>query len=402
MGNTRKGRLLEAARQIAHDVVLVPTAIAIARSTHGSWRVRCIVVEIRSGDVVVSCVQDFDGDVAVVSTARASMAELPEVFAEFEELTVRDSVVVVGHRSHSVASSMERGSRRIHGYKGIRILDESRIVCSLVDPRVRVDTFTAEALAGRTVDNSAFGDQWVPPMELAGASDSTVRVRRWSAAMTAGVVVAGLVAAGMAFVLGRGAVEGTAVQAESSDTPLVDAAQASGLVVTSEPNMSSTNLVPSNPVTSASSVAAVPTAVTALEVGNVSLDLPIGWEPALDRSSAERTDLLPSSGNDRKIVVVQKELREGAEFDAVEAALREQSETLEDPLRFGNFETIELADGRKVLLYREFPDGYSEVRWQVFVEHGIQVSVGCQYLVDEWSTFEFECAQVTDSLSYVN
>ena len=178
-GNTRKGRLLDAARQVGYDVVLDPTAIAIARATRGSWRARCIVVEIRGGDVVVSCVRDFDGDVTLMNTQRRALSELPQLFGEFEELTVRDSVVVVGRHSHSIASSLERGSRSIHGYASVRVLDESRIVRAIVDPRVRLESVTAENSAGRAVDNSAFGDRWVPPSRLVTPADSGVRQRRW-------------------------------------------------------------------------------------------------------------------------------------------------------------------------------------------------------------------------------
>lgn len=113
-------------------------------------------------------------------------------------------------------------------------------------------------------------------------------------------------------------------------------------------------------------------------------------------------DLIPPSGNDRKIVIVEKELRAGVEFDAVEVDLREQLAAIEDPLRFGNLESAVATDGRKVLLYSEFPDGYSEVRWQVFVERGTQVSIGCQYIVGEWDALEPECIQIVESLSYVN
>ena len=396
-GNTRKGRLLDAARRVAYDVVLVPTAIAIARATRGSWRARCIVVEIRGGDAVVSCVRDFDGDVTILSTQRRSLPELPQVFGEFEELTVRDSVVVVGRHSHSIASSLERGSRSIHGYASVRVLDESRIVRAIVDPRVRLESVTAENSAGRAVDNSAFGDRWVPPSTLVAQTDSSDRPRRWWPALAVLVVVVGLFGIGVAVATGRG-VEGTAVQARPADGQSADVESVTVLPTTLPTTLGSTQ--PSAPVPSTTSAAA--TTTIPLGGGNVIVEVPAGWAPDPNRSTAGRMDLIPPSGNDRKIVIVEKELRAGVEFDAVEVDLREQLAAIEDPLRFGNPESAVATDGRKVLSYSEFPDGYSEVRWQVFVERGTQVSIGCQYIVGEWDALEPECIQIVESLSYVN
>lgn len=386
-GRTRKRRLLDAARRVGYDIVLVPAAVAIARSTHGNWRVRCIVVEIRAGDAVVSCVRDFDGDVTVMSTRRATLAELPAVFTEFGELTVRDSVVVVGRHAHSVASSLEGGSRSIHGYASVRVLDESRIVRSIVDPRVRLESVTAESLAGRAVDNSAFGDRWVVPAQPGTTVVPSGHAHRWR--LAAGVVVVAVLAVAAGVATGRSTVEGTAVEArimgaQAVGTYTVDESQAGIPAVTTVPTVTSPSTVPS----------------AALQVGQVSLEFPVGWTPDTGEAPAGRTDVIPPAGRDRKIVVVEKELRAGVDFDDVVAVLREQSTALENPLRFGNFEPVVADDGRNILLYREFPDVYSEVRWHVFVERGMQVSIGCQYLVGDWDAFAAECGQIIESLTY--
>ncbi|OYD68996.1 type VII secretion-associated protein [Rhodococcus sp. OK302] len=391
-GHARKGRLLVAARQVGHDVVLVPSAIAVARSMRSVWRSRCIVVEIRSGDAVVSCLRDFDGDVTVMSTRRGRLAELPDLFAEFDELTGRDTVVVVGRQSHSVASSLERGSRSIHGYASVRVLDESRIVRSIVDPRVRLDAVTAENSAGRAVDNSAFGDRWVPPSHIVGPTHPTRRSRRWWPVVTACAVVICALAAGVVIVSGRGGtedantaggIEGTVVHGLTADASPVDSPATTSTLSRTSDALPTTTTVP-------------------LELGRVRLDLPAGWSREPGRSTTGRTDIVPPSGTDRKIVIVEKELREGVEFDEVEGALRAQFTTLEDPSRFQDFESVVTVEGRKTVLYMEFPDGYSEVRWKVYVERGLQVSIGCQYLVGEWDMFESECGRVTGSLTYVN
>ena len=53
------------------------------------------------------------------------------------------------------------GSTNVHGHASIRILDESRVAASLVDPQTLVRQTTARDSSGRIVDNSAFGAGWV-------------------------------------------------------------------------------------------------------------------------------------------------------------------------------------------------------------------------------------------------
>jgi type VII secretion-associated protein (TIGR03931 family) len=110
--------------------------------------------------------------------------------------------------------------------------------------------------------------------------------------------------------------------------------------------------------------------------------------------------LVPGSGADRKIVVIEKRLAEGVGFDSVEAVLRQQFSTFEDPLRFAEFAVLDDAAGKRAVVYVEFPDDFSEVRWHVYVDNGRQVSIGCQYLVGEWGSLEADCLRMWQSVEF--
>ncbi|MER2221429.1 MAG: type VII secretion-associated protein, partial [Rhodococcus sp. (in: high G+C Gram-positive bacteria)] len=207
-GAPRRRRLLDAARRVAHDVVLVPTSVAAARSAHTAWRSRCVVLELRGGTVVASVVGEVDGELRIDGAQSSAIADVAGLFSAIGDLSVRDAVVLVGPRSHAVAASLERGSTNVHGHASIRILDESRVASSLVDPQTLVRQTTARDSSGRIVDNSAFGAGWVGDSDDAmsiTSMDSTAssprRVggrnggRRWFAAALAMVAVVAVVAA---------------------------------------------------------------------------------------------------------------------------------------------------------------------------------------------------------------
>ncbi|MBP2521867.1 hypothetical protein [Rhodococcus sp. PvP104] len=137
-GAPRRRRLLDAARRVAYDVVLVPTSIAAARSAHTAWRSRCVVLELRGGTVVASVVAEVDGELRIDGTQSSEIADVAGLFSAIGDLSVRDAVVLVGPSSHAVAASLERGATNVHGHASIRILDESRVAASLVDPQTLV------------------------------------------------------------------------------------------------------------------------------------------------------------------------------------------------------------------------------------------------------------------------
>ncbi|MGW6375542.1 type VII secretion-associated protein [Rhodococcus sp. NPDC055112] len=128
--------------------------------------------------------------------------------------------------------------------------------------------------------------------------------------------------------------------------------------------------------------------------GRVSVTVPMGWHERADRGDAARVELVPERGAAARILVVAQELTPGADLDAVAHTLSRRTE-----MRPETFTALEsgAVDGRPGLLYREQPDPDTEVRWSVFVEDGLQVSVGCQISPDRWRDLVGPCEQAVRS-----
>jgi type VII secretion-associated protein (TIGR03931 family) len=148
-----------------------------------------------------------------------------------------------------------------------------------------------------------------------------------------------------------------------------------------------------------------PTTTTApaarLEVGGIRVTLPSGWKertPAASSSSGARVELVPAGGADRRILIMQNAVREGAGYDEVAATLAAKIEQRGRPELFGELERDVVFGGRPGIAYSEFPDESSVVRWHVLVERDLQVSVGCQFLAEEWESIESVCEEVVRSL----
>ena len=150
-----------------------------------------------------------------------------------------------------------------------------------------------------------------------------------------------------------------------------------------------------------STTSAVATTTIPLAGGNVGVVVPAGRASDRGGSAAGRMDLIPASGNDRKIVIVEKELRAGVEFDAVEIDLREQLSAIRIHSASETSKSTVAVDGRKVLCTGNFRMDIPKFGGRICLR-GRQVSIGCQYLVGEWDAFEPECVQIVESLSFVN
>lgn len=149
--------------------------------------------------------------------------------------------------------------------------------------------------------------------------------------------------------------------------------------------------------TAASSGAAV------TELGRLRIHMPAGWQqaPASKESASVapgRFELVPTAGEGRRIVVVQKQIRGGAGYDEVASTLAEQMARRNDPDQFSRLERDVVFGGRPGLSYHEYPDDSSEVNWHVLVDQGMQVSVGCQFRREQWAKIAETCDQVVRSL----
>ncbi|CCW11118.1 hypothetical protein EBESD8_16540 [Rhodococcus aetherivorans] len=134
------------------------------------------------------------------------------------------------------------------------------------------------------------------------------------------------------------------------------------------------------------------------ELGPVRLELPGDWrvrDPV--PAGAERVELVPAGGRDRRIVLVHSLLREDMDLAGVGEVLARRADERSPVIRDLDPDTT-FAD-RPVIAYVEAPDEFSLVRWFVVVESGMQVAVGCQFLVDEWAGIKNECEQAVHTVT---
>ncbi|MBB5912801.1 type VII secretion-associated protein (TIGR03931 family) [Nocardia transvalensis] len=124
--------------------------------------------------------------------------------------------------------------------------------------------------------------------------------------------------------------------------------------------------------------------------GRVRTQIPAGWHIASQTDA--RVDLAPDGGARQRITLTQKPLAPGATADDVAHSLESQiqrrppgtvTELRRDP-SFG---------GRPGLSYEEYPPDGTTVRWQVLVDSGVQVSIGCQYPSGSWQPLAPTCEQ---------
>jgi type VII secretion-associated protein (TIGR03931 family) len=137
---------------------------------------------------------------------------------------------------------------------------------------------------------------------------------------------------------------------------------------------------------------------TALEsVGRLRFQIPAGWRLSQTPDpNKPRVDLVPEDGSRMRITVIQTPVASGTGYEQVAANLEAQIKqrpngTLSDLKRDVVF------GGKSGLAYTEQPGDGSTVRWHVLVEHGLQVSTGCQYIGD-WQSIAQTCEQLSGSI----
>ncbi|MEV0945859.1 type VII secretion-associated protein [Rhodococcus sp. NPDC049939] len=141
---------------------------------------------------------------------------------------------------------------------------------------------------------------------------------------------------------------------------------------------------------------------TDLDLDGIRVTLPYGWsqrEPSLPTEAGMRVELIPSTGPDRRIILMQNAVRDGAGYDEVAATLSEKIAQHDRSDLFGAVERDVVFGGRPGVSYSEFPDESSSVTWHVLVERGRQVSVGCQFSSGDWESILRECEEVVRSLA---
>lgn len=145
----------------------------------------------------------------------------------------------------------------------------------------------------------------------------------------------------------------------------------------------------------------VPTASAPEAVGRISFQLPEGWRiVSAPGDGKSRIDLTPEDGSRHRMTVVQTALVAGSGYEQVAANLEAQvaqrpNGALSDVKREVVF------GGRSGLAYTERPLDGSTVRWHVLLEHGIQVSVGCQYVGESGPELSNTCERFGSSVHVI-
>ncbi|WP_227984257.1 type VII secretion-associated protein [Nocardia spumae] len=129
--------------------------------------------------------------------------------------------------------------------------------------------------------------------------------------------------------------------------------------------------------------------------GRVQAQVPAGWH-ITNRTDA-RVDLSPDDGVRARISLVQKPLAAGSGIDGVAATLETQIGK-RPPGTVGPLQRDVIFGGRPGLSYEEYPSDGTTVRWQVLVDSGLQISVGCQYPTGNWPPLAPVCEKFVGDL----
>ncbi|MEN0139416.1 MAG: type VII secretion-associated protein [Rhodococcus sp. (in: high G+C Gram-positive bacteria)] len=382
-GSARRNALAAAGSRVAADTVLVPVAVAVAEgaaSSGGRW----LVLESRAVGATASYVVGEVGGYRVVECEHdpslCADEGIDEWAAAIVELGGRargdrpvDGILLTGAGDSQERASMRDAVIAVASVNtDVRIVTGEEIVRALASTMVDAD----EAPTTMAVPQA----NWLEPA-LQG-SDRGDRRNLRPTFLAVAAVLAVVFGAVLVFTL----------RDPDAGTETVRALDASAAPADPTPTLTRS---------------AVPTTTAAdasVEVGGIRVTLPSGWKeraPASSASSAPRLELVPVGGSDRRIIITQTAVREGSGYDEVAATLASKIAQRGRPELFGALERDVVFGGRPGIAYSEFPDESSAVRWHVLVERGLQVSVGCQFLAEEWESIESACEGVVRSLVIV-
>ncbi|MFD6397843.1 type VII secretion-associated protein [Nocardia sp. NPDC060249] len=208
--------------------------------------------------------------------------------------------------------------------------------------------------------------EWMQPLRERAAATNPVDRRPLYIGAAALVAVVAAAAIGGFFLFGSGDQQATAAVATTSAPAVTSVA----------PQPTSAKPKPQ------------PTTAT---VGRVVVEIPAGWH----RTTATdmRADLVPDVAARHRITITQKPVTPGAGYDEIAADLSAQIAKKPAGTVTAVRRDVVFA-GRPGLSYEERPADGSTVRWQVLVERGVQVSIGCQYAENGWAGVMSACEQV--------
>lgn len=391
--NERRRRLLDtAARQVAHNVLLVPVSVAACRAAHQGDAERYVVLEFAERGVTAVSVTPGSRD---DGPAVDRVARNPEILVDdLVAADAGDTVSAEGAvRSLIAAVNDGREDSCVLVVTGAPGEPAGGPACEQIANRIAgtvptVPVAAAEmvaAVSGRHTQGTAPAETapaetsstvpWLHEVRTPGTAPDTGDGR--TAKVILAVVSFGVLAAVFLWV-GAHAPPGSVAGAGTTGD---------GVGATDSP-ASAADPDLSQPRTDRPA---------RFEIGPVRLDLPGSWRLRTPESAdSGRAELVPASGTDRRIVIVHSVLADGMDEHAVAAVLGTRAEERGRVIRNMDADTT-FAD-RSVIAYTEVPDEFSEVRWSVVVFPGLQVAVGCQFLDGEWAGIRRECEQAVHTL----
>ncbi|MCL2534087.1 MAG: type VII secretion-associated protein [Nocardiaceae bacterium] len=339
-GSARKGVLEAAARRSAHEVTLLPAALAVPTPRdRACW----VVLECAPLWTTASLVERSDRDeLAVLACELASDTGALDIREDPTRVAVLDRLVRGVADGRAVDDVFVTGAvdPDLTGIVTAGIGSKAIVVPGADLARV------SAAAEGTSADCDAVPAAWLDPRPAPASTPQRGR----GLVVAAAVVLAVAAAAGTTAVLWR-PWEATSVEAE----PL-----------------------------------------QRFEIGPVSVHLPGRW--TVQPAKPGRLDLMPEGASGRRIVLVPADVAAGSDRADVARALERRIADRGPDGPFSEFDPDAEFAGRPAISYVESPDDRSRVRWHVLVENDVQVSVGCQFRDGEWDASAADCEQAVRSV----
>ncbi|MCX4096234.1 type VII secretion-associated protein [Nocardia sp. alder85J] len=374
---TRRHRAVEAAaRRLTADVVVEPLAlraVSLGASTGPAQRV--VVLELdpltttatlagRSGTRtwIEACEHEPAFGTDDLPAARDA-APIAAMLARLPELDRADHVLLVGTTAASIRAAVRTALAGVPGcpvdvrtISGADLLlpgdhPEHRAGGAFSSPRGRGEGRGPVRLGRTPWRNGSLRDH-------AAALHGPPTRRRWWRVTAAAVALVVIAAAA------------TAIAHHRSAARPVPAAAASQPATAPAPAAASSSATPEP--------AATNTAAPGRWLSDrVWAEVPTGWHQA-DAQTGSRVDLVPDNAVRQRITLIQRPLAVGASPGDVADTLAGQI-ARRPPGTVGELHRDTAFGDHRGLSYEEFPGDGTTVRWQVLIDSGVQVSVGCQY-----------------------
>ena len=417
-GERRQSVMRRAVSALAREVAVVDTATAAVRSAGERAPSCAVVVELNEMSSTVSAVTS-----SAAGNASSGSGEPYERSGRWVALGSRD-LAGADSFAETVASIDERVTTcaaALLGNSPIEVFIVESTGHATVPDLLRDRSHRVHRLRGPDLVRSMGGG--VGGGDRPAARDGSVpdgsprptRAAAWlaevpptpdpSADRPAPVLLAGVVAA-VAVVAAGGFVVFDAVT--NSSTPVAMPARSidAGSAITSDPPAPSTDSpsdlettdvdapYPSVPIESETDVGPLPMARSSF--GRASVEIPASWS---ERSEVGRLLLVPPDYPDRRIVLATVDLQPAVTFDDVADDLEEQLVARGESSTIGSFTRATDFGARIGISYVESPGDSSVVQWRVFVDDGLQISIGCQSSMGSEQVLDDDCAHAVESLA---